>query len=120
MRRLQDYRNLIVSPLRTATFRQSTITFGGTIANGLLGAAFYILAARALGPAAFGLLAIAISLLTLVSDIGDLGTDTGLVNFVGRFIASDLDKAKRFLKLGLKIKLTVWLVVLSLGIVLAP
>ena len=91
----------------TATFRQSGITFTGTLINGVLGAVFYILVARFLGPASYGLLAVTITVLTLVADIGDLGTDTGLVRFVGKFINTDKLKAYRFLKLGLKVKLLV-------------
>ena len=100
----------------TATFRHSTITFAGTFANGVFGAIFYILAARFLGPAAFGLLSVALAVLTLTSDIGDLGTDTGLVNFVARNFDNDETKAKRFLKLGFEIKIAVWLVILGFGI----
>ncbi|OGM13220.1 hypothetical protein A3D84_05185 [Candidatus Woesebacteria bacterium RIFCSPHIGHO2_02_FULL_42_20] len=107
----------ILSSLKSATFHQSAITFLGTAINGILGAVFYILVARFLGPASFGLLMVTITLLTLISDIGDLGTDTGLVNFVGRNIKKKPFKAYRFLKLGLKIKLMVWLIVLGVGFV---
>lgn len=106
--------------VRTSTFRQSGVTFVGTIINGLLGAVFYIIAARNLGPESFGLLSVAIAVLTLTGDIGDLGTDTGLVRFVGKYIKSDIKKAKRFLKLGLEIKLAVSLLVIIIGIVSAP
>ena len=105
MDQLRKLVNGIRPLIKTATFRQSTITFSGTVINGLLGAVFYILVARFLGPSSFGLLMVAITLLTLISDIGDLGTDTGLVNFVGRNIKKKPLKAYRFLKLGLKIKL---------------
>jgi len=100
---------------KTATFRQSGVTFAGTILNGALSAVFYILAARILGPASFGLLIVAIAALTLIADIGDLGTDTGLVRFVGKFAKNDLTKVKRFLKLGLEVKVAVLLIVLLLG-----
>jgi len=62
----------IKSIFATATFKQSGITFSGTIVNGVLGAAFYILVARFLGPSSYGLLAVTIASLTLVSDIGDM------------------------------------------------
>lgn len=110
----------IKSIFATATFKQSGITFSGTLVNGVLGAAFYILVARFLGPSSYGLLAVTIATLTLVSDIGDLGTDTGLVRFVGKFIKTDKVKAYRFLKLGLKVKLIVSIVVMLLGYFLAP
>lgn len=105
------------SILSTATFKQSSITFTGTILNGALGAVFFILVARFLGPAEFGLMSVAIATLTLLGDIGDLGTDTGLVNFVSRNVKKDPEKAKRFLKLGIKVKLAAWIFVLVVGIV---
>ena len=105
---------------KTATFRQALITFFGTITNGALSAVFYILAARILGPANFGLLTIAIATLTLIADIGGLGTDTGLVRFVGKYVKKSKDKVSRFLKLGLEVKVAVWLLVLITGWALAP
>jgi O-antigen/teichoic acid export membrane protein len=112
--------NVVFGILETNTFKQSSITFGGTIINGALGAVFYILAARFLGPSRFGLLSVAIAVLTLVSDIGDLGTDTGLVNFVARHYKNNLEKAKQFLKLGLEVKIAVTLPVMVLGYFLSP
>lgn len=106
--------------LNTATLRQSSITFTGTIVNGILGALFYILAARYLGPSSFGTLIVAITTLTLVGDVGDLGTDTGLVRFVGRYRTKNKEKAFRFLKLALKVKLVVSFVVLGVGLLFAP
>jgi O-antigen/teichoic acid export membrane protein len=100
----------------TDTFKQSKITFTGTFVNGALGAVFYILAARFLGPSSYGLFTVAITALTLVADVGDLGTDTGLVNFVSRNIKKHPKKAKRFLKLGLEIKMTVSVLVLIIGL----
>lgn len=108
------------SILATATLKQSTITFFGTVLNGALGAVFYIFVARFLGPAAFGLMSVAIAAMTLVADIGDFGTDTGLVNFIPKYFKKDKEKAYRFLKFGLELKIVVGLVVLFLGIILAP
>src|SRR3989304_2913147 len=95
------------SVFSTTTFKQTSITFSGTIINGLLGALFYILTARFLGPAAFGLMSVAVTTLTLVADIGDLGSNTGIVNFIPRYLNEDKTKALRFLKLGLEVKLFV-------------
>lgn len=120
MRRFWGYLSLARNIFVTATFRQSLITFLSTAINGALGAVFYILAARFLGPALFGLMSVAIAVLTLVADVGDLGTDTGLVRFVGRHLAKEKEKAFRFLKLGLKIKIAVWILVFGIGYFLAP
>lgn len=106
--------------LATATLKESTITFLGTAINAVLGAAFYVLAARFLGPEKFGLMSISIIALTLISDIGDLGINTGLVNFVPRYIKTDLTKAKRFLKLALEMKVVIAAVLLVLGFVFSP
>jgi O-antigen/teichoic acid export membrane protein len=106
---------VVLGILSTSTIKDSAVTFGGTAINGLLGAIFYILAARFLGPESFGLLSVSIAVLTLIADIGDLGTDTGLVNFVAKYSKSDPEKVKKYLKLGLEIKLLVSFLVLVAG-----
>lgn len=108
------------SILETATFRQSQITIVGTIINGVLGALFYILLARYLGPSDFGLLVVSITTLTLLADIVDFGTNTGLVRFVSANLTKNYDKALKFLKLGLEIKLLAWIVVFLLGFFISP
>lgn len=111
---------MLKSIFSAATFRESQITIAGTIVNGLLGAVFYILMARFLGPSDFGLLIVSVVTLTLIADIVDFGTNTGLVRFVSASIASNKEKAWRFLKLSLETKLVVWIVVLVAGIALSP
>src|SRR3990167_5859394 len=106
---------MLGSITKTATWKQSQITIIGTIINGVLGAVFYIFIARFLGPADFGLLIISIVTLTLIADIVDLGTNTGLIRFVSAHLVSERWKSFKFLKLGLEIKLIVWLIVLFLG-----
>jgi len=106
--------------LNTATFRQSTISFAGTFLNGLLGALFYIVLARFLGPADFGLLTVSIVTLTLISDIADMGTNTGLIRFVSSNLVSDREKALRFLRLSLEVKIIFWLITLTLILLLSP
>ncbi len=95
--------------ITTTTFRQSSITFAGTIINGFLGILFYIVVARILGPVELGLFTLATVTLTLISDMVDIGTNTGLVRFVSLNLDHDKDQAIRFLKLSLEIKLVVWL-----------
>lgn len=119
-------KEFLKSVVSTATFKQSSITFSGTFINGLLGALFYILTARFLGPADFGILIIAITSLTLVADISELGVGTGLVRFVSGFLSSQKEKAYRFLKLGLEIKIILagslailgWLVAREVAIII--
>lgn len=111
---------MLKSIIKTATFRQSGITFTATLLNGFLGALFYIVIARILGPTQFGLLIVAITTLTLIADIADIGTNTGLIRFVSSNLAANSDKAYRFLKLSLEIKLITWAISFLLIFLLAP
>lgn len=106
--------------LKTATFRQSQITITGTIINGALGALFYIVLARFLGPSDFGLITILLTTLVLVADIADIGTNTGLIRFVSSNLTQDKEKAYRFLKLGLEVKLIAWAIAFFAVYILAP
>ncbi len=100
----------------TSTFRQSSITFIGTVVNGALGAIFYIITARLLGPVSFGLMSVALVTQSLVTDLGDLGTGTGLINFVSRYFQSDREKAFKFLKLTFEIITIVSFIVIVFGL----
>lgn len=108
------------SIFRTATLRQSSITFTSTIVNGALGAFFYILLARFLGPSEFGLIVLTITVMTLVADVLDLGVNTGLVRFIPHYLPSHKEEAFRFLKLGLEIKTLIGIAVFLIGIMIAP
>lgn len=108
------------SIIGTVTFRQSQITIVGTIINGILGAAFYILLARFLGPSDFGLMIVSITTLTLIADIVDFGTNTGLVRHVSESLSFDREKSLKFLKLAIEFKLAIWLAVLLVGFFLSP
>lgn len=108
------------SIVKTATFRQSQITVVGTIINGVLGLIFYIILARLLGPADFGLLTIALTTMVLIADVADIGTNTGLVRFVSKNLSGNVDKAYQFLKLCLEVKLMAWLISSLVIIILAP
>lgn len=105
---------------KTATFRQSVVTITGTVLNGGLGAIFYILLARFLGPTDFGLLTISLTTFVLISDMADIGTNTGLIRFVSSNLGVDNQKAFRFMKLSLEIKLITWLVVFLAFFFLSP
>lgn len=113
-------KEFVLGIVRTKTIRQSGVTFAGTFLNGLLGIIFYILTARFLGPIGFGIFSVAIAALSLASDISSLGTDTGIVRFVGKYINTDRNKALRFLKLSLEVKFLVWIFVLIVGWLTAP
>jgi len=110
----------IKSIFSTSTFRQSSVTFVATVINGALGAIFFIFAARFLGPTQYGLFSVAMAVLTLTADVGNLGTDTGVVNFVSKHLIKDPQHAYRFLKLALKIKLLVGIGIVIIGWFISP
>lgn len=111
---------MLKSILATATFKQSQVTIAGTIINGVLGALFYIVLARFLGPSDFGILTVSLTTLVLIADIADIGTNTGLIRFVSLHIAANKEKAYRFLKLSLEIKLLAWGIAFLSVYLLAP
>lgn len=110
----------LLAIIKTKTIKDSVITFSGTIIAGILGATFYILLARYLGPENFGLFSVSVLVLTLLVDIGNLGTNTGIVRFVGKYIGIDKEKAFKFLKLGIEVKLIVAFIVGLVGFFLVP
>lgn len=98
----------------TATFKRSILTIFATVVSGLLGLLFYLVVARNLGPSAFGIFAVSTAVLNLIADIGDVGTDTGLIRFIGRYAGREALSLK-FLKLAWEVKMLVWLIVVSIG-----
>lgn len=106
--------------LRTRTIAHSAITLTGTVVNGILGVLFFIFLARTLGPQSFGIVSLSIILLTFVADIADFGINTGLINFVGRHSNSNYEEALKYLNLGLKLKLYIYIAVLITGIFFSP
>ncbi len=110
----------ILSLLKTRTVYESVITSSATIINAALGMVFYILLARYLGPSSFGIFSVSVATLTLLGDISDVGTGTGIVKFVGKYIVSEKQRALKVLKLSLEIKILFSLIVLALGWFLIP
>jgi len=100
----------------TITWKQSQITLVGVLINGLLGTLFYVVLARLLGPGSFGILTVSTAALTLIADMVDFGTNTGLVRFVSLNLVTKKEEAYKFLKLSLIIKIAVWLLVLLIGL----
>ena len=98
------------------TINQSFQTITATILSGVLGLLFYMLVARSLGPTAFGLFSVAIATLALIADIGDLGTDSGLIRFIGKY-DKQKDIQKKLLKLSIEVKILVWIFVLLVGLI---
>lgn len=111
--------SLIKKIISTATFKHSAISLAGTLVNGLFALGFYILAARFLGPTSFGLVTFMIVVTTLLADLGSLGTDTGIIRFLGKH-SKDLDSQKKIMKLSLETKAVVWVLLFTVGFFIAP
>lgn len=105
---------------KSVTFKNTLLTIISVGINGLLGAAFFILVARFLGPEDFGLFSVVIATTALIADIADFGTNTGIVRFVPYYLKIKSDDAYRLLKLSLEIKGLIWLTILILGLFSAP
>ncbi len=104
----------------TKTVRQSGITIVGTFISGTVGALTYICLARILGPLDYGVFSVSVATAAMLFSISNVGTDTGITRFVGKYINKDRDKALEFLKLGIKVKLVAWILVMIVGWVIMP
>lgn len=82
-------RHRIISLLKTHTIRQSAITSISTFISAGLGAVFYLLLARFLGPHEYGLFSLSLTLLMLLVTISDVGMAQGLIRFIGEKRNSD-------------------------------
>lgn len=69
--------------LASHTLRQSIITSISIFLSSGLGAIFYLVLARQLGPHDYGLFSLAIAILGVVVSVADLGITQGLIRFVG-------------------------------------
>ncbi|OGE32016.1 hypothetical protein A2631_02770 [Candidatus Daviesbacteria bacterium RIFCSPHIGHO2_01_FULL_44_29] len=98
--------------LRTDTLKFSFITISSTIINGLLGALFYILLARLIGPREFGLVIVAVTTLTMIADIADFGTNSALLKSVASKI-NDSVYIYKSIKLASVFKTTIWILLLA-------
>ena len=69
------------SHLRTATFRDTTIVFGGNIFSSILGAAFFFLLAHRIGPEGFGTYSAVMAIATVSVDLFDIAINNAIVSF---------------------------------------
>ncbi len=113
-------KNFLSEVLKTRTIKDSFITSLGTAINGFLGLLFYAVLGRFLGPSSYGIFSVSVDSMTLLKDVGSVGIDTGIVRFVGKYAVSDREKAFRFLKLGLELKLVIWFLIFVSGWILMP
>jgi len=106
--------------LKAKTLRQSGVTIVGTFGSGILGAIFYIWVARLLGPGDYGRFSVGVATMTFVAALANVGTDTGLIRFVGKYLESDRKRALGFVRLGMSLKLILWMTVLVVGWIMMP
>jgi len=106
--------------LKAKTLRQSGVTIGGTFGSGFLGMIFYVWVARSLGPADYGRFSVGVAAMTLVAALANVGTDTGLIRFVGKYLQADRKRALGFVRLGFSMKLILWTGVLIVGWLVTP
>jgi O-antigen/teichoic acid export membrane protein len=89
--------------IKTSTVRQSLITTVSIFLSSGLGAVFYLVLARTIGPHDYGLFSLGIAALSVVMSVSDLGIGQGLVRFVG---AHRLKNSYfPFVKLALRVKI---------------
>lgn len=72
----------LLAVFQTQTWRQSAITVVSTFLSSGLGAVYYLLLARLLGPAQYGLFSLVIATLGVVLPVADLGLGQSLIRFV--------------------------------------
>jgi len=108
-------KNFLNAVLETRTIKDSFVTSLGTAINGLLGLFFYAVLGRFLGPLSYGIFSVSVDSMTLLKDIGTTGIDTGIVRFVGKYAPLDRQKALKFLKLSLELKIGIWILIFILG-----
>lgn len=91
--------------LKKKTVTHSLITLSGTFLNGFLGVLYFVYLARNLDPESFGLISFTIIFLAMIADIADFGINTGIINFVSKYINEDKNIAYQYLKLALELKI---------------
>ncbi|HWA51997.1 MAG TPA: oligosaccharide flippase family protein [Patescibacteria group bacterium] len=113
-------REKILAITRSATFRHTGIVTTATVINGILGFVFFWWVARVFDAKTLGEFSVAVTASGLVTDIAVVGTETGTVNFVGKYIKKEKEKALRFLKLAFETKIVVCVLVVVIGWFLVP
>lgn len=106
--------------LGTKTARESSVTIASTAISGSLGLLFFMYLARRLGPTEYGFFSVTVAMITLLSDVSDVGLNTGIVRFVAKYFESDRSKALKILKLSLELKAVIGVMVLIVGFFVMP
>lgn len=82
--------------ISSRTAKDTSTIFVGNIASSILGIGFTILAARALGPENWGVVAAVASLIIILAALGDLGLGASIFRFIsGKWGSGDSSEAER-------------------------
>lgn len=100
--------------------RQTALVFGAQLFNALINVIAVILTVRLLGPNLYGLLAIALSVTSILGELGDLGLSTAILRFVPKYLEFHTRKARSILKAAWEIKLVSGSAITVLGVLFAP
>lgn len=101
----------------TDTSSDTLIVFSGTIANVLIGGAFYIITPRILGPTNYGFFSLVVATCLLVTSIANFGIDTGILRFV-KTEKGELNN--QILRLALEAYTIIGLAIFTLGFLFSP
>lgn len=100
----------------TQTGKDTLVNFSGTLINVLLGALFFILAPRILGPAQYGIFAVVMATGLMAVNFANFGIDTGLLRFIK---PGQEETNQKILKLAFKAYIGIGLLIFILGFVLS-
>ncbi len=102
------------------TARRTSLVFAGNLAGTALGFVSNILIMRALGPAGFGVVIVAMTVLNVLWQLTGRGIDQALVRLAALYRRSDPDRADAVLGVVHRIKFILGGLLVLVGLLLAP
>lgn len=118
---MRKYINQAKTLATSKTAKDTYILFSGNLLSAFLGFLFTLIVARAVSVEDFGILSATLNLVIIVSSLTDLGTSSGVVNFVSQFVARKEEaKVESYTKAALIIRLVAVTLFVLLIIFLAP
>jgi stage V sporulation protein B len=112
---LQEVKSILAS----RTIKDSLVIVSGDLLNAGIGFISSIIVIRALGPTAYGLLAISMAVMATASHMLDLGVRTSGVRFISLYLKTDKEKAEAMMAAVFKVRLIVGLIILIGGFFIA-
>ncbi|GAG58130.1 unnamed protein product, partial [marine sediment metagenome] len=105
----------IIQLSKSRIAKDSAIVLTGNTLSAGLAFITTILITRTLGPAEFGLFALALAVIGIASQFSDFGIGTGMVRFASLYLKNDNQKANLMFKVSLKLKLIITTLVFLIG-----